>query len=339
MVTINSKQLKEVLQIMVPKKEPILVVGTPGVGKTDIVLQVTKELDADIIIMHPVTSDPTDFKGFPVNTFNQEKDRDEAHFLPFGDLQKLIDATKLTVCFFDDFGQAPPSVQAAAMQLILGRRINGFKVSDEVVFIAATNRKQDRAGVNGILEPVKSRFTIFSMVPDLEGWCEWALKTDIHPALIQFIRYRPSLLNDFNPTSDMSNSPNPRTIATCSRHLKLSMSKDIEFASLVGAAGEGFAIELSAFIDIYRALPDADSIINEPKKFKAPKELDKLFAICGAISYRVTKENFANIIEISEKLTADFRIMMIKDCLIRNSELVKTDEFREWVKNNKDFIL
>lgn len=338
-MNINSKQLKEVLQIMVPKKEPILVVGTPGVGKTDIVMQVTNDLDADIIIMHPVTSDPTDFKGFPVNTFNDEKQRDEAHFLPFGDLQKLIDAKKLTVCFFDDFGQAPPSVQAAAMQLILGRRINGFKVSDEVVFIAATNRKQDRAGVNGILEPVKSRFTIFNMVPDLDSWCKWAIESDIHPALIQFIRYRPSLLNDFNPTSDMSNSPNPRTIATCSRHLKLSMSKDIEFASLVGAAGEGFAIELSAFIDIYRALPDADSIINEPKKFKAPKELDKLFAICGAISYRVTKENFANIIKISEKLTADFRIMMIKDCLIRNSELVKTNEFREWVKDNKDFIL
>jgi len=44
------------------------------------------------------------------------------------------------------------------MQLILGRCINGHKVSDHVTFLAATNKKSDRAGVSGILEPVNSRF-------------------------------------------------------------------------------------------------------------------------------------------------------------------------------------
>ncbi len=67
-------------------------------------------------------------------------------------------ATKLTACFIDDLGQATPAVQAAAMQLILARTLNGHRVSDHVVFIAATNRRTDRAGVSGILEPVKSRF-------------------------------------------------------------------------------------------------------------------------------------------------------------------------------------
>ena len=82
----------------------------------------------------------------------------QAEFLPFGDLRALIQADKDTVFFLDDLGQAPPTVQAAAMQLILARRINGHHVSDSVTFIAATNRKQDKAGVSGILEPVKSRF-------------------------------------------------------------------------------------------------------------------------------------------------------------------------------------
>ena len=72
----------------------------------------------------------------------------------------------LPYSFLDDLGQAPMSVQAAAMQLILARRINGFKISDKVIFMAATNRREDKAGVTGILEPVKSRFAwIVELVP------------------------------------------------------------------------------------------------------------------------------------------------------------------------------
>lgn len=52
-------------------------------------------------------------------------------------------ATKLTACFIDDLGQATPAVQAAAMQLILALTLNGHRVSDQVVFVAATNRRTD----------------------------------------------------------------------------------------------------------------------------------------------------------------------------------------------------
>ena len=81
----------------------------------------------------------------------------------------------------DDLGQAPPAVQAAAMQLILARRINGSLVSDEVCFVAATNRKNDKAGVARILEPVKSRFAaIVELTPCVEEWATWA--ADREPA-------------------------------------------------------------------------------------------------------------------------------------------------------------
>jgi len=54
-------------------------------------------------------------KGLPFVVNNN------AEFLPFGNLRKLINADKLTVCFFDDLGQATPAVQSSAMQLILSR--------------------------------------------------------------------------------------------------------------------------------------------------------------------------------------------------------------------------
>ena len=151
--TVKPSQLRRVLASTIPAKRPVLITGAPGIGKTDIVRQACAEAKAHLIVMHPVVSDPTDFKGLPWVSDGG------ATFLPFGELQTLINATELTACFLDDLGRATPAVQAAAMQLILARHINGHAVSPHVVFLAATNRRTDRAGVSGILEPVKSRFT------------------------------------------------------------------------------------------------------------------------------------------------------------------------------------
>src|SRR5271156_3640100 len=149
---VKPSQLLTLLSHTIPARMAGLICSGPGTGKSSIGEQACGEADADCIVMHPVVSDPTDFKGMPWVGDGG------ATFLPFGDLQKLVNATKLTACFIDDLGQATPAVQAAAMQLILARTINGHRVSGQVVFIAATNRRTDRAGVSGILEPVKSRF-------------------------------------------------------------------------------------------------------------------------------------------------------------------------------------
>ena len=115
----TPKQLKKVLLTTCKNRLPVLIKGAPGVGKSDIVNQVSDELEMDLVLMHPVVSDPCDFKGQPwvVNG--------EATFLPYGDLKMLVNATRPTIAFLDDLGQAPAVVQAAAMQLILARQVNG----------------------------------------------------------------------------------------------------------------------------------------------------------------------------------------------------------------------
>ena len=137
----SLSQLAESLKFAFLNNLNILIVGSPGIGKTDTVDQICKELNYDLIISHPVVSDPTDYKGFPFVIDNK------ADFIPFGDLRQLIEAKKETVYFLDDLGQSPASVQAACMQLLLSRQINGHKISEKIRFVAATNRREDKAGV------------------------------------------------------------------------------------------------------------------------------------------------------------------------------------------------
>ena len=241
----KPSQLQAFLKVAIPNKVSILIKGAPGVGKSDIVTQVAKELGYNLIVEHPIVSDPTDFKGLPFPR------GEEAVFLPYGNLSRIIKTKEPTIFFIDDLGQALYAVQAAVMQLLLTARIGSHKVSDKVTFVAATNRRIDQAGVQGLLEPVKSRFiSIVELTPDLEDWCKWALENNMPPELVAFIRFRPNLLFDFTPTKDLVNSSCPRTVANVGKLINMGIPKELEYELFTGAAGEKFASEFVGFLKI-----------------------------------------------------------------------------------------
>jgi len=339
----KPKQLKSFLKKAIPARLPVLIKGQPGVGKSAIVEQVCRELGVDLITTHPVVSEPIDYKGMPCLV--GEGDEKRATFLPFGDLQRLIEAEKPTVYFIDDFGQAPKMTQAALMQLLLARQINGHKISDQVTFVAATNRLQDKAAVSGLIEPVKSRFiTIVELKPDLEDWIEWALRDgNIPPELVAFIRFRPDFLHSFKPTYDLVNTPSPRAIAHVGRLMRLVEAnpelKDIEFELYSGAAGEDFATELIGFLKVCREMEDPEFVIEHPDEASVPTDPSVLYALCAALAYRADKANFGNIIRYANRLPAEFSVLLVKDCIRRNPRLQSTKELISWIKNHQEYFI
>ena len=80
-ITVTPKQLSTLLAAAIPAREPILVVGSPGIGKSAIVEEAAQAAQADLILSHPVTADPTDAKGLPWKVDG----RDAATFLPYGE--------------------------------------------------------------------------------------------------------------------------------------------------------------------------------------------------------------------------------------------------------------
>ena len=340
-LALKPSQLFELLIRAVPALENVLVKGAPGIGKTDIMTQVADHLKAKLIVMHPVVSDPTDFKGMPW-VFEHEGRR-IAVFLPFEDLEQLMSADTLTICFPDDLGQAPPAVQAAFMQLLLSRSINGHKISDHVAFVAATNRKADKAGVAGMLEPVKSRFaTIVELRPDVDDWVSWALGNKVPTELIAFIRYRPNLLHDFKATSDLTNSPCPRTVTAVGRLMGLNLPKDVEYAAFAGAAGEGWTTEFSAFLQISRQLITADMILLNPNNCDVPTTPAALYATTIGLASKASEGTIDRIVKYSYRLPDEFSVLLIRDSLRsakKKEALLQTRPMIEWMTRNKEVML
>jgi hypothetical protein len=320
---VKPSQLLTLLSHTIPARMAVLICSGPGIGKSSIVEQACVEADADCIVMHPVVSDPTDFKGMPW------VGEGGATFLPFGDLQRLVTAAKLTACFIDDLGQATPAVQAAAMQLILARTLNGHRVSDQVVFIAATNRRTDRAGVSGILEPVKSRFaTLVELTPDINDWCVWAVGASIAPEVIAFLRFRPELLCAFDPTGDLTNSPLPRTWHQVSKILSLGLPRDLQIPVIQGAVGAGAGVEFVSFLRIWSDMVSPDLILTAPETAAIPTEPSALYAVVTAIAMRVQKESMTRYCRYLERLCADtrgeFSAVSMKTALARDPSLSNT---------------
>lgn len=329
----KASHLKLAIKRCLKENQPLLIAGPPGTGKSDIEEQSAKEEGYDNNIVHPITYDPTDFKGLPF------EDHGEAKFLPFSVMKLMIEATKPTVIFIDDFGHATAAVQAAVMQPILARKINGFNISENIRFIAATNRVKDKAGVNSILEPIKSRFLIVELEADLDDWCEWAIKHDMPHELISFIRFRPELLHKYEPTKELINSPCPRTIAKLGKMQAHGIESEIQYDIFSGLVGEGFTVEYTAFMKLFSDLPTYEQILVAPDKADFKYRADVMYAITGLISNRFQMKDVKPIMKFIDRIPVEFQVVTMKQILIKTPDIKKSAEFVTWAVKNANQII
>lgn len=308
----------------------VLIKGAPGIGKSDIVAQAATAAGSDLVLMHPAVSDPTDYKGMPAIVGAA------AEFLPFGDLNRLIKAERPTVAFLDDIGQAPVAVQAALMQLILARRVNGHVLSPHVTFCGATNDTRHLAGCSGLIEPVKSRWdTIVELEPSIDDWTTWALDSGLVPELVAFIRFRPALLSAFKPTKELTNSPCPRTWASVGKWLADGV-KDLEVLS--GCVGEGAAAELIAFLQLAAELPSLDAILLDPDGTMVPTKPAQLYAVTAGLARKANKGNADRVFRYLARLPKEFEVYGVRDAVRSDKTVTQCRAFVEWSVKNADAI-
>lgn len=328
----KASEVSRRISILMQNRKPFLLTGSPGLGKTDCIVSAAADAGLRCIISHPVVADPTDYKGLPAVVDGG------AHFLPFGDLQQLVTASTPTLFFCDDVGQAPMAVQAALMQLFLCRKVNGHHVSDHVTFAAATNRRTDKAGVGTFISPLLDRFDqVYQLEFDVNDWISWAFRAGMPEPLIGFARFRPSLISDFkSPKDDLTKSPTPRSVAKLGELIKIGLD---DFDTYASACGESFATEFAAFRKTRDSIPDIDGILRAPAAADMPTRPDVLYATSAALAFRVNAGNFAAILQYGDRMSPEFRVMLVRDCLSKTKSLMSTKEFTAWAVKNQGVIL
>jgi hypothetical protein len=149
--------------------------------------------------------------------------------------------------------------------------------------------------------------------------------------LIAFLRYRPELLSKFEPSADLTNSPNPRTWEHAAQIEDLGLSAEVESAALAGAVGEASATEYQVFRRMYKSLVNVDAIITNPDKAAIPSAPSELYAVSVALAGKANPQNFSRIARYCERMAdaqkGEFAVLTIRSATDRDDKLVYTDAF------------
>ena len=121
--------------------------GPPGVGKSQAVRQIAKEIGdrtgkrVNVTDVRLLLFNPIDLRGIP--TANADKTL--AVWLKPQIFQMDASDDIVNILFLDEISAAPQSVQAAAYQITLDRVVGEHKLPDNCIVIAAGNRMTDKS--------------------------------------------------------------------------------------------------------------------------------------------------------------------------------------------------
>jgi hypothetical protein len=316
-------EVKTILPAYIAARIPVMLWGSPGVGKSDLV----HSMGLPVIDLRLSQLDAVDLRGLP-RVENGQTTWCPPDFLP---------TSGEGILFLDELNQADRSVQAAAYQLILDRRVGNYELPPGWTIVAAGNRLSDAALANPLSSALKNRMAHIEVETTLEDWVEWALQHNIHEAIVAFLKFRPELLNTFDPTKrEISSFATPRSWSFLSRLLTTSPNAS-PYSLAVSTVGEAVATEFTAYLAIYKDLLTYEEIVENPDR-TPPTELATLYAITTMLAYRVKREDFSKVYRFLIRLPVEFQTAFFKDAVKKNPELLITPEFAKWSKNNAEML-
>lgn len=314
----------EAIKACLAVQQPLFVWGQPGVGKSAVIRQLAKDNNLQLIDLRLSLLDSVDLRGFP----HMKESR--MHFATPIFLPTDPDSTG--ILFLDEMNAALPSVQAAAYQLVLDRRLGEYTLPKGWAIIAAGNRETDQGVTYTMPAPLANRFTHIDFDVHFDDWRTWAMANNIRPEVVNFINFRPGILNDFDP--DKRAFPTPRSWEFVNRILDSDTSPIVERSLIAGAVGDGAASEFVAFLKIFRDLPNPDAVLMNPKTAVVPTDLATLYALCGALAARASDANFERLVEYCGRLKEEFQVLCVRDAVTRNRDLAQTQAFTDWAIKN-----
>ena len=285
--TITSIQARKSILQAFKTKRPIFLWGPPGIGKSEVVAEITQELGGHMIDLRMAQMEPTDIRGIPF--FNKELGKMD--WAPPVDLpdEELASKYPLIVLFLDEMNSAPPAVQAAGYQLVLNRRVGKYVLPDNVVIVAAGNRDSDKGVTYRMPMPLANRFIHLEMRADFTAWQSWAVKNNIHKDVVGYLSFAKQDLYDFDSKGSSRAFATPRSWCFVSDLLNEedSMDTDTQFNLVAGAVGEGLAVKFAAHRKIAGKMPEPSDILSGKVKELAVKEISAMYALTIAMCYEL----------------------------------------------------
>jgi len=307
--TVSPNSAKSSIKHAISKKRPIFLWGPPGIGKSDIVAQITDSLpNSHLIDVRLSLWEPTDIKGIPYYSANDNAMVWGApQELPSEEFAKQYDNI---VLFLDEMNSAAPAVQAAAYQLILNRKVGTYKLPDNVMIIAAGNRDADKGVTYRMPAPLANRFIHLELAVSFDDWFAWAVDNKIHKDVVGFLNFSKKDLYDFDPKSPSRSFATPRSWSFVSELLEDDLDESTTTDLVSGAVGEGLAVKFMAHRKVASSMPNPTDILDGKVSEMKSKEISATYSLTVSLCYELKEACDKNDKKFDAKVNNFLRFVM-----------------------------
>jgi MoxR-like ATPase len=249
---------------------------------------------------------------------------DKAGEITTGKVRFEVTGKVKAILGLEEFNSAPPSVQAAAYQLVLDRRLDEYIVPDDVYIMGMGNRDTDKGITYKMPTPIMNRFVHIEMKVDFDDWQRWALTHYIHPDVVGYLSAFKQQLFKFEPSSAARGFATPRSWEFVSDILNQNedLSETILMLLVAGCIGDGDAAQFVSFRKDAKDLPKVEAILSgKVKKMPSKVEVALSYALAVSLCY-----------ELKE------RDMKIKQQYTKADEYRKSPERKQWLQEADTFL-
>jgi hypothetical protein len=355
MKKLSISQIKTaVKEIVIRLDKPVIIRGGFGVGKSEGVAQAVDELDSPkalqallgkdcpytgimLVDIRLTMYESVDLRGFP----QADKKSGNAIWYPPGTLPFIGNDSfpddKLIVVFFDEAPDAKSDVFAVMQQLVLNRCVGEHVLKPNVRIVLAGNRDNDQALAKRLPMPLCNRLVHVEAVNTVDEFCVYAQTQGVPGVFIAFWQFRQELVNTYDPKKTSPIVATPRTwFAAVDLWQDKRLDVTLKEASIIGAVGEGPAMEFLAFVDVWQNLPSIDKIIAHPDTMPVPEELSIRYATAMLVSEKMTLGNVDKLHVYLKRFTAEFVVMSWSLATARDATLFDSDAYMAFVKQYRE---
>ncbi len=320
--------------------------GPAGVGKSEAVIQLAHRLEqasgkrATVTDVRLLLFSPVDLRGVPVA---DEHKRFSNWLLPrIFDMNQ--DSSYINLLFLDELSAAPQSVQAAAYQICLDRKIGEHRLPDNCIVIAAGNRTTDQSVSFKMPKALCNRLMHFNVETNYKAWSKWASEHGIDERIIGYLGFDNSKLC-VEPSSSEMAYPTPRSWTFVSNLLKNSTMDIDKLHPLISACiGVDTAVEFETWAASNRDLPSTEQIISG-RASNYPSSYDALIALTSSlvcairsIKDKITVQELENVCAYVMRFPTDFAVTFYNDLNAMEEirlKLMRCPSCQKWFSRNK----
>jgi hypothetical protein len=315
------------LAAVLPKR-PVFLEGPPGLGKSALMLQVTRELEKKFgepfgfVDLRLTQLASEDVRGLPTVAGGQTT------FCP----PSFFPTSGRGVLCLEELPQAEQDLQKAVMQLLHDRRVGDYVLPPGWCIGATGNRQQDRSGVNRLLAALCNRVIHVPVEADPSDWLAWARSAGIHQDVVSFIEWKPEALYGFEPSANQKAFATPRTWHYLSDVLP-EVPEDLLLPAVQGTIGDGYAAEFVGHVRLRRSLPDPDFCLKNPTQSAVPTQASVVKTLIDTLCQRVkaAPAHADDYAAYCQRLPDEYQVVAIRGLLEVNKAFMANKGTQSWM--------